>query len=86
VFDPTLLIFQTLLVEKLLGVLLFQVAVNPVNPMLFQFLKENALSGTKIQVLLRELTKPVVIHHHGATRAALWYLGLETVDCSHDRV
>jgi ATP-dependent DNA helicase RecG len=54
--------------------------------LLVKHIKENALSGTKIQVLLRELTKAGVIHHHGATRAVLWYLGLETVDCSHDRV
>jgi predicted transcriptional regulator len=44
------------------------------------------LSRSQIQVLLRELMKAGVIHHHGATRAALWYPGLETVDCNHDRV
>jgi len=54
--------------------------------LLVKHIKENALSGAKIQVLLRELTKAGVIHHHGATLAALWYPGLETVDCNNDRV
>jgi ATP-dependent DNA helicase RecG len=69
--------------------------------LLVKHIKENALSSAKmetlrqvltnlsrsqIQVLLRELTKAGVIHHHGATRAVLWYLGLETVDCNNDRV
>ena len=69
--------------------------------LLVKHIKENALSGAKMetlrqvlpnlsrsqtQVLLRELTKAGVIHHHGATRATLWYPGLETGDCNQDRV
>jgi ATP-dependent DNA helicase RecG len=41
------------------------------------------LERSQIQVLLRELTEVGSIHHHGATKAALWYPGPSSEDCNH---
>ncbi len=41
------------------------------------------LERSQIQVLLRELTDTGNIHHHGATKAALWYPGPISEDCNH---
>jgi ATP-dependent DNA helicase RecG len=39
--------------------------------------RKRGLDRDTNKVLLRELMKAGVIHHHGATRASLWYLGLQ---------